>query len=107
MPVKQRRRKARFLEHYRLWQLIEGPDASRQKGVGYLAPYSGRSFADLGLEEQIEVRCLMQADWAVHGREILDWWLTGQNLPDVPPWIFPMPGRPDRLPWAAQEFGVP
>ena len=105
MPVKRRIGKARHLEHYRHWQLIEGPDASRQKGQGYLAPYSGRGFDDLSSEQQAEVRDCMKADWADYGPGIMEWWRTGEPLRGVPPWIFPMPGSPDQRPWAADELG--
>ncbi len=107
MPTKRRVGKARHLEPYQLWQLIEGPDASRQQGMGYLASYGGRAFDGLSPEEQAEVEDLMRADWVVYGPTIMDWWRTGEPLRGVPPWIFPMPGSPDRLPWAAEAFGEP
>jgi len=107
MPVKRRIGKARHLEHYRHWQLIEGPDASRQSGVGYLASYSGRGFTHLSPEEQAATRACMKADWAVYGEEIMAWWATGEHLRAVPPWIFPTPGSPDCLPWAGEQFGEP
>ena len=107
MPVKQRRGKARYLEDYRLWQLIEGPDASRQRGMGYLAPFKAPTFDRLEPGRQAEVLRQMREDWSDYGAEIMAWWRTGEDLRDVPPWIFPMPGSPDRLPWAAERLGEP
>ena len=105
MPVKQRRRKARAFDDYHRQQLLEGPDAVLLAGVGYLHSLSVGSFDGASPEEQAAVLAEMRADWQRHGREMMERWRAGESEPTTRPWVYPYPGSPDTLPWAAQEFG--
>ena len=108
MPIKQRRGKARAFDEYHREQLIGGPDTSLLAGVGYLA---GRMkwFRHMDDAERAEVLAEMEADWRIHGAELMKWWNAGGNapFPGAKPWTFPFAGGPDRLPWAAEQFGDP
>ncbi len=107
MPVKQRRGKARAFDDYHRQQLLEGPDAVLLAGVGYLWSIQGATFDQASPEEQAFVLAEMREDWQRYGREMMERWPRGEYEPAMRPWVFVVPGGPDRLPWAAETFGEP
>ena len=107
MPIKRRVGKARQFDDYKRQQLLEGPDACLLAGVGYLHSISVGSFALASPKEQASVLEEMREEWALYGREMMDRWRRREPEPMVRPWVFPMLGGPDNLPWAAEEFGEP
>jgi hypothetical protein len=107
MPAKRRIGKARGLHDYRRQQLLEGPDACLLAGVGYLWSIRGATFDQASPEEQAVALAEMREDWARYGREMLERWTRGEREPTTRPWVYPYPGSPDRLPWAAEAFGEP
>ena len=107
MPVKQRLGKARAFSDYHRQQLLEGPDAVLLVGVGYLALTSAGHFHSSSPAEQAAVLAEMRGDWARYGPAMMERWNRGEREPTTLPWVYPYPGSPDRLPWAAQEFGEP
>ena len=107
MPTKRRAGKAHVFEDYHRQQLLEGPEACLLAGVGYLARISEPTFDRAPPEEQAAVLEAMRADWMRYGAEMMVRWRAGEQEPMTRPWVFPMPGGPDTLPWAAEEFGEP
>jgi hypothetical protein len=89
------------LDDYKRYQLIQGPDALLLAGMGYLRRVG--SFNMMSEQDQAEVMTEMKADWEANRDELMAWWNAGKNCePFSPkPWIFPMYGTPDTLPWAA------
>ena len=49
----------------------------------------------------------MREDWMRYGREMMGRWTRREREPTTRPWVFPYLGGPDRLPWAAEQFGEP
>ena len=107
MPIKLRRGKARVFDDYRRQQLLEGPDACLLAGRGYLWSIQGATFEGASPAEQAALLAEMRADWARYGPAMMDRWRQGEREPTTLPWVFPYPGSPDRLPWAAEQFGEP
>jgi len=93
MPIKRRTGKSRQFDEAKACQLLAGMDV-RLPGGGYLA--LPRAAA---LEE-------MRADWAIHGGALLAWWNGDDEAFRFRPWNF-IVRDPDRLPWAAEQFGEP
>lgn len=106
MPVKKRRSKGRAFDDYHIEQLIEGPDACLLAGVGYL---TAAQWDQMDGEAQAVAMQQMQDDWALHGPMLMDWWRQGANAPPIAtlPWVYPVAGGADGLPWAAEQFGEP
>lgn len=108
MPVKRTHTKrSRRLDDYRRQQLLEGPDSVLLAGTGYLR--AAASFDQMSADDQAEAMDDMRRDWAVHGAELMAWWMLGEDAPSdgVKPWAWVPAGGPDRLPWAAEQFGLP
>ncbi|TCJ39204.1 hypothetical protein [Parafrankia sp. BMG5.11] len=106
MPIKQRREKLRPFNDYHREQLIDGPDACLLAGVGYLTAATWDQMSD---KEQASALEDMQADWTAHGAIIMRWWNQEPGARPITskPWVFPVAGGPDALPWAAEQFGEP
>ena len=106
MPVKRTlAKRSRRLDDYKRQQLLEGPEELKLPGVGYLAG-RGRTLEALPLAVRAEVLAEMELDWTENKAELTAWWNAGEGAPHFSPmpWIFPLPGGPDRKPWAAERF---
>ena len=103
MPVKRRAGKSRQFDEIRACQLLAGPDATLLAGVGYL---TATRFDEMSECDQGAALADMKADWARHGLDLLAWWNGDDDAFRFKPWNF-IVRDPQRLPWAADQFGEP